>query len=216
MIIEPNENHRKYLPIAGMILFFIVGFFVAYFWMNAKVQKTFKDCAANPAEKKAESTIPAVPKMQLPSEIFSVGGKVENIDGQKITIKSLSLGEEKTYQVTAGSETKIIKREMDLSPPKAGTEKTLSEPKETEASLSDIKIGDSLTVDSADNIKDKTEFTAKSIYLEITIGLPTPPAMPDANSIPAPPAMPQGDKAIPPMPAAQSSSEALPAPSAPK
>lgn len=203
MIIEPNENRPKYFAIAGIILFFILGFLAAYFWMNAKIQKTSKDCAASLAEiKKTESTIPAVPKIQAPSEFFSISGKVENIDGQKITIKGFSFGEQKTYIVTVGDDTKITKREMDLSPPKEGVSAP-PKSKETDISLADIRVGDSLTIDSADNIKDKTEFIAKSIFLEIITGLPAPPALPDMNSIPTPPEMPKIDNLpVPPTPPA--------------
>jgi hypothetical protein len=192
MIIEPNENYRKYLPIIGMILFFIVGFFVAYFWMNAKIQKVTKEAEVKLAEsQKKESALPQAPKIEAPKEIFSISGKVENIDGQKISLKSFSFGEEKNYQVTVGEETKITKREMDMSPSKEGASAPPT-PKETDITLADIKVGDSLTITSADNIKGKTEFIAKSISLEITSGLP---AAPDINSIPTPPTPPSAPDA---------------------
>lgn len=216
MIIEPNEGYRKILPVIGMILLFIAGFLAAYFWMNAKIQKTSKDCAASLAEiKKTESIIPAVPKIQAPSEFFSISGKVENIDGQKITIKGFSFGEQKTYIVTVGDDTKITKREMDLSPPKEGVSAP-PKSKETDMSLADIRVGDSLTIDSTDNIKDKTEFIAKSIFLEIITGLPAPPALPDMNSASTSPEMPKIDNLpVPPAPPAIPSSEIPPASSAP-
>lgn len=207
MIIEPNENHRKYFAAVGMAILFVAGFLAAYFWMNAKMQKASRDCAASLAEaaKKTENTLSGAPKIKMPSEIFSASGKVKSIDGRKITLVSSFFGEEKTYQVIVGDDTKIIKREIDLSPLKEGSENAALAPasEETDSKLEDVRIGDSLTVDSDENIKNKTEFTAKSIYIEITTGLPTPPPLPDTSSVPpAPPTSSNGSAAAPSAPVA--------------
>ena len=77
----------------------------------------------------------------------------------------------------------------------------------TDAKLEDIRQNDSVTVESDENIKDKTEFEAKTVYIEIS-NLPTPPtpsappATSDMNSIPTPP----------PVPAAPLKADNLPAP----
>ncbi len=121
MINEPNENRQKYLAVSGMMFFFILGFLVAYFWMNAKVKK-----AANQAQTSQTSGIagpngetlptpPKPPKIEVPAEVTSISGTVEKIEGQTITVKAFPTSAKMTIFPSRPVKTSKTKR---LSKPK--------------------------------------------------------------------------------------------------
>lgn len=105
-----------------------------------------------------------------PKEVFSLNGKVVEIKDNILTIETTVqnpyvLPEEwktKTVKVIVTNETDIGRWEI-----KEG------KPLRIKLGLSDIKINTQISVSAKENIKDKTEFEAKSIEL-----MPTPPAPP--------------------------------------
>jgi len=206
----PIENKGRKIAImaGGFVLVFILGALASGLWIQKKVTKVENECAEaqKVAEKKA-SAIPEAPNVPVPNEVFSIGGTVTEIQDGALTVKSFFFGQEKSYKVKIGDNTKIQKREMKKEIPKPEEGKSFEPFTTTDAKLEDIRQNDSVTVESDENIKDKTEFEAKTVYIEIS-NLPTPPtpsappATSDMNSIPTPP----------PVPAAPLKADNLPAP----
>lgn len=203
----PIENRGRKIAImtGGFVLVFILGALVSGLWLQKKVAKVENECAEaqKVAEKKA-SAIPEAPNVPVPNEVFSLGGTVTEIQDGTLTVKAFFFGQEKAYKVKIGDNTKIQKREMKKEIPKPEEGKPMEPFTTTDAKLEDIRQNDSVTIESDENIKDKTEFEAKTVYIEIS-NLPAPPASPvtsDMNSIPTPP----------PVPATSSKADNLPAP----
>ena len=105
---------------------------------------------------------------ELPDEIFLITGTIKAIDNS-ITIETISLeervlpGEEyKTEErkVNINSETKIVRWNPFLI-----IDENSSESEEIPISLSELKIGDGISVQASENIKVKKEFTAVKIIL---------------------------------------------------
>ena len=101
----------------------------------------------------------------LPEEIYSISGKVTKIEGNKISLDSsvmvsrfpLPEGkeiEQRIFSVIVNDQTKISKIEFFLP-----------EEQPEILSLSDIKVGDEISVNSEEDIKDKEEFVASEIQL---------------------------------------------------
>jgi hypothetical protein len=134
-------------------------------------------------------------------EIKSVSGEVVKIDGQKITLKIRPLepladpeldiriatigSDVKVYRLSAKDQ-KVYQKEMEETNAKMKVQKPekgmpIVPPmmpsmfEKTEVKLSDIKAGTKISVLSADNIKDKKEFIASSIEIQIDYST-TPPA----------------------------------------
>ncbi len=134
---------------------------------------------------KIEEIFPAVPE---PKEVFSIWGKIQEVKENSLTVNAVfgttnPFEEEKTELKTINlSENILIVKQVEKSPQemvieKENFEKTLRENpdsnifppeffKEVSISFSDLKIEDDVRVESEENIKGKTEFTAKKIILE--------------------------------------------------
>ena len=93
-------------------------------------------------------------------EIFSISGEITEIQANVLSIETIiqdfyTMPEEwktKTVEVTVADETKIVKFDEN-------TMKTI------EIAFSDLKVRNQINASTEENIKDKTEFTAKSIEL---------------------------------------------------
>lgn len=114
-----------------------------------------------------KSGVPFPPKIPVPQEVFNISGTVEKVEGNNITVKAFFFGESKYYKVKAGNETKITKREMIQNPPEPEEGKPFNPFKDSDGKLSDIMEKDAITAEAGDNIKDKTEFEAKTITIQI-------------------------------------------------
>jgi len=192
MDIDTTQKSNRALAIIGLlILGLIAGALVAGLYYKGKAKQAETACAKQAADLKKSSTsgMPNIPKVPVPSEVTSISGTVEKIEGQTITLKAFFFGEQKTFAVTAGDATKIQKREMKKELPKPEEGKPMEPFTLTDAKLGDIRQGDNLNVEASENIKDKTSFVAKTIYIEI-MNLPAPSELPKVDNLPTPPAIP--------------------------
>jgi hypothetical protein len=206
MLYDPPKT-KKYILIGAIAVILIVIVALVLFAIVWKT-KTKKEAqtqnqttAVTDPDGTTLATPPEIPKIPVPSEVTSISGTVEKIEGKTLTMKAFFFGEGKTYSVTAGDTAKIQKSEMkkEISKPEEG--KPFEPFNIIDASLSDIRQKDSLTIEAGENIKDKTSFIAKTITINI-MNLPdatapsnvsAPPEMPnlpDMKNLPAPPKMP--------------------------
>lgn len=97
---------------------------------------------------KGPAKVQDISKLPPPTEIFSIGGTVEKIEGKTLTIKSFSSGDLKIYTVTVDNATQIEKREMknDLSKPEEG--KLFNPYNVRDASFSDIHQNDNVAIEA--------------------------------------------------------------------
>lgn len=195
----PENNYKKitlaiiFIVIIALILFVIV-------WKTKKESQT-QTTAVTAPDGTTLSAPPEMPKIPVPAEVTSISGSVEKIEGKTLTVKAFFFGEEKTYAVTAGDATKIQKSEMKKEIPKPEEGKPFEPFTLTDASFSDIRQNDNLTIEASENIKDKTSFEAKAITINImnlpdifapanVSAPPEMPSLPDMKDLPAPPKMP--------------------------
>jgi hypothetical protein len=193
----PENNHKKIL--LAIILIVIVAFVLFAVVWKTKTKKTAQTQTQTQTTAGNNTGIPtnlpappAMLKIPVPAEVTSISGTVEKIEGQTITVKAFFFGEQKTFSVTVGDATKIKKSEMkkEISKPEEG--KPLELFTLTDASFTDIRQNDNLTIEAGENIKDNTGFVAKIISINIMhipdisapTNMPAPPAMPD---LPTPP-----------------------------
>ena len=93
-------------------------------------------------------------------EMFSISGEITEIQDNVLSVETIvqdfrTVPEEwetKIVKITVTDETRIIKFDVETG-------------KTSEANLSDFKVGNQINANTEENIKDKTEFTAKSIEL---------------------------------------------------
>ena len=216
----PERRTKRILATAGLLIMgLIVGALISasYYKGKAKQAQTAFDKQLADLKKSSTSGIPGavnLPKIPVPAEVTSINGTVSKIDGNTLTVDAFFFGEQKTYTVTVSDNTKIFKREM-VTPPAKPTDANAAPPspfKDTDAKLSDIREKDNVMIDSADNIKDKTAFEAKDIYVQI-MNLPAPP---NATTAPAAPSAANGGKSsavpVPPAVPPAANGSAAPAP----
>ena len=167
---------EKKLVIGGAILViicFLIGFGIGYF--TGKIS-TYKIFLVKLAEKEKEinwyKTLLGAFYPPLPKEIYSFSGKITKIEGNSIWVEAkirvsrfpLSEGKEfekKEMKVNLVNDTEILKIEP-IIPPSLPPEEPV---KKTPLKLSDLKVGDRITVISKEDIKGKTEILADEIQL---------------------------------------------------
>jgi len=101
----------------------------------------------------------------VPNEVYSYVGEVTNVGNGDITVLAKPtvnyLTKETTLTVKITDQTQIVRRTIPKTLPKNGDTANLF--KQETIKASDLAKGDQVTVVSADNIKDKTDFTASRI-----------------------------------------------------
>lgn len=105
----------------------------------------------------------------LPAEIRIAGGVVEKVEGDIIFLHFSRQGADKIYKVKVGPETKLVK--LDYNDPNNAPSFGKDAPDLPEISLSDIKKDNFVSALASEDIKDKTEFTAKTVTLQIPGGV---------------------------------------------
>ncbi|MDP1845151.1 MAG: hypothetical protein Q8L09_00200 [Candidatus Moranbacteria bacterium] len=129
------------------------------------------DQNSQPAADKHDTS--AATKALMSIEMFSFSGVVTAMENNTIMVRTSFYGEEKNYRVLINESTKISKKEANQSSPEGGNPNANFS--ESQAKISDINKGNGVFVDSSENIKDKTEFVAKSIMIFDYPPLPTNP-----------------------------------------
>lgn len=164
---------KKFIYIILIIVFFLIGFWVGKIsekgrWQGKleTAQKTARD-EINWYKSLLEPFYPS-----LPEETRSTYGKITKIEAKTLWIEAqirvsqfpLPEGKEiekKNIKVNIADKTKISKIEM-IEPPPLPPEEPF---KETVLKFEDLKVGDNITVTSAENIKGKTEISASQIQI---------------------------------------------------
>lgn len=100
----------------------------------------------------------------VPNEVYSYVGTVEKVSNGQITVmakKDLNLLDaDATLTVKADANTQVIKRTIPKVLPAEGGAGLF---KQEDITVSDISVGDQVTVVSSTNVRGKTEFTASRI-----------------------------------------------------
>lgn len=162
----------------------------------------------------------ALPQMLEATEVKNIDGKIESISGNDVTIKVstpglISTPTLLTRTVTIDPNTKIIQlvqrdqaeiqKEFEIFNEKMQQQQTQSvtDPKDMpyppqmqdkkDVSLGDLKVGQTIMVQAAEDIKDKKQFAATEIQIQQSIAtpenlpqLPTPPVVAPATPISSP------------------------------
>ena len=96
--------------------------------------------------------------MPVTEEMFSLSGKITEIEGNVLSVKTTI---QDSYKLPEEWETKIIK--IIVTDETKFTKFDIHAEEGIEINVSGIKVGDQLSASAAEDIKDKTEFTAESI-----------------------------------------------------
>jgi len=164
---------KKLVLIIILIISLLVGFFVGKISEKGKWQEKINQVQTkNQEEINWYKSLLELFYPPLPEEIRSAYGKITKIEDKNLWLETqirvsqfpLPEGKEiekRNIKVNLTDETKISKIEI-VEPPSL----LLEEPfKETILSFEDIKVGDSITVVSTENIKGKKEITAAQIQV---------------------------------------------------
>jgi len=164
---------KKFVLIIVLIISLLVGFFVGKISEQGKWQGKLAKIQVE-AKKEIDwykSLLePFYPP--LPEEIRGVSGKITKIENKTIWMEAsirvsqfpLLEGKEiekENIKVNLTGETKISKIEM-IEPPPLPPEEPF---KKTVLKFEDLKVGNNITVTSAENIKGKTEISASQIQV---------------------------------------------------
>lgn len=124
---------------------------------------------------------------ETPSEMNSISGAIKEIKDDTIALETRKIFTDLYDRITRANETDIrtIKITKDtkiveinfLAPVKIKPGALPSAPAEKPLKLSDLKVGDQITVSAKENVKDKMEFDAEKIILNFRMPM-LPPATP--------------------------------------
>jgi hypothetical protein len=188
----PENNNKKIILISAAVV--IIALILIVVVWKSKTNKGDQTQGQTPKEitgisgsdGKTPSASSETPKLKALDEVTSIFGKVEKIEGKTLTVKAFFFGDQKTYTVTVGGATKIKKKEAKKELPKSEEGKPIEPFAYTDAGFSDIRQNDNVSIDASENIRDKTDFEAKTIFIEI-VDHPAPPTsveMPSSSVIP--------------------------------
>ena len=201
--------------LVGIVTSLIVGVVIGLI-VSSKSPQLSGGLSATQLEK-VKKLFPVIPEMR------SFSGSVKEIDGKTITLEiseSTNPFDEWTTirKVTVSDSTKIVRtsqkdpkefqKEMEAYSPGAVGDSTKPSSVRTPPSfltekvikLSDLKVGDVITVEADHNIKNETQFTATKVSVGMggPAGLAIPPAPAGASTnLPPPPLPPQGGLPVP-------------------
>lgn len=179
--VDVSQKSNLLLAVSMLVAGLLVGGLICGVYFSRKSDQAENKGAEQAAEALKNSAAPGAPDISgiiIPDKIFNIWGIVEKIDGNTLTVNAFSLGEQKKYTVKIIDGTRVVKREILGSPSKPEEGKLpASHFKETEARLSDLRENDNVAVESAENIRYRTEFEAKNIFIQM-VNQPTssPPA----------------------------------------
>lgn len=188
IIIKKNmlKTQLKIYLIIGAI--FIIGLILGYIWGSNQGLKQGKKEVEEKYQSKIEELYPTPPE---PEEVFSFSGEIKEIKDKTLTVETPlpaanPFEEPKTEIKTVGitKTTEFVKaaeksreeiaeeRVAILEAQKENSKLEISPlelyKKEVPILFSDFKVGDTIVAETDENIKGKTEFTAKTIMLVIS------------------------------------------------
>ncbi len=158
--LPPKKSGSKGLIIALVIIVVLAAAAYLVFGLGGSKVKPEGTNTNTPGNQTGTTGNPAEP-----AEIFSYVGTVEKVENGQIIVlaqkdKNL-LAADASLTVKADANTRVIKRTIPKVLPKEGSTAGLF--KQEEIALSDIAVGNQVTVVSATNIKGVTSFTASRI-----------------------------------------------------
>ncbi|MFA6285535.1 MAG: hypothetical protein WC643_03355 [Parcubacteria group bacterium] len=160
LISKPSFVQVVGLILAGVIL----GSVITGIFFSFRAKKAGTDTSSAPqADQNNQLKANDAKKVLTSMEVSSFSGVVTAKENNSISVKTSFFGEEKNFKVLINESTKISKKEANQSSSE-GNDPNLQY-SETQAKISDINIGNGVLVDSSENVKDKTEFAAKSIMI---------------------------------------------------
>ncbi|MFH0930070.1 MAG: hypothetical protein V1814_02350 [Candidatus Moraniibacteriota bacterium] len=167
-------GRKRFWKVAGILLAgLVLGILISGAYFQFKLKKAKSECDQQLVKAKEQSLSGGIPKVCASNELFGISGTIEKIDGNTLTVEAFFFGGKKTYKVTVNSDTKIVRREMLQNLPEPEEGKPFNPIRDTEGKLSDLKEKDNIVIEADSNIKDKTEFEAKTIYLMVNFtGVP--------------------------------------------
>lgn len=151
---------KKIFIIAIIIILMAVAAGASYF-LTAKFFQNRQKCATGDSNQREGV-------QNLAAEIRFIGGTVEKVEKDVVFVHFAPQGVDKVYQVKVGSGTKLVKLDFNdsNSVPASGKDA----PDLPKISLNDIKKDDFVVAQASEDIKDKTEFIAKIVTLQIPVG----------------------------------------------
>jgi hypothetical protein len=184
MYLEEGHKPKILLIVLGAILGSLVTA-VYYHGKIAKIQNQasfIQSQASNETGPGNIPTSPVMPKIPIPNEVTSISGTVEKIEGKTLTVKTFFFGEQKTYTMTVGDNTKIQKSEIKKELPTPEEGKPFEPFTLTDAKLSDIRQNDKVVIEANENIKNKASFEAKTVSIQV--GNIPAPETPKTENVP--------------------------------
>ena len=185
----PNTQSKIYFIIAAVLIVgLILGYILGLFSSQEKAFNQGLEQGRKEIEEKYQTKIEELfPSEPEPEEIFSVSGEIKEVKDKILTLETTfypvnpleeSKTEIKTVEITEATELvkQVQKSPEELEIEEEAFRETMEENPEAEISsplpyeeftisFSDLKVGDKITVEAEENIKEKTEFTAKKIVL---------------------------------------------------
>lgn len=158
---KSSRNTTLVLVVVALvaIAFVAVGYYLSYN-NTGKPQEKETGQTTKTGEQKGE----APSKAAVPAEFFSYVGEVKAVGDNELTVVAKPtanyVDKETTLTVKIDDNTQIIRRTIPKVLPKEGGADLF---KQATIKLSDISKGENVTVVSATNVKDKTEFTASRV-----------------------------------------------------
>lgn len=163
---EPSQNGAKGLVIAIIVIvaLAVAAYFIFSSGSSSNKVRPGSSTVGPTAPTNQTGETPAQP--QVPNEVYSYVGEVTEVGNGQITVlakKELNLlAADTTLTVKADANTQVIKRSIPrVLPADGGANLNLF--KQENISLSDIAVGNQVTVVSPTNIRGVTEFTASRI-----------------------------------------------------
>ena len=213
---ERMEN--KNILIVGVVVGIIIGFVGGrYLSFGGALMGSGSVAELEAKIEKAKKLFPSMPDMR------SVSGTIETIKENSLTIKTPpsmnpfeDLPEKREVIVTSATkiirlvqkDPKVFQKEMEaIQKPMKPGEPVQPPPTpfiEKAISLKDLKVGDQVSAEAGENIKEKARFDATRIVVQEVLGGALPPTAAGAFAPPPPPpssALPSGTKTVPPPPA---------------
>ncbi len=159
----PKSSRNTTLVLVVVALVAVAFVAVGYYLSSNQTEKTGGKETGQTAETTGQNG--ATPNQPVvPAEFFSYVGEVKAVSDNELTVIAKPtanyVAKETALTVKIDAATQIIRRTIPKVLPKEGGADLF---KQTTIKLADIAKGETVTVVSATNVKDKTEFTASRV-----------------------------------------------------
>ena len=148
------SNKKNFLPIAILI----IGLVAIYLYSNISLPRKQKEIT--PPQESGNVFLPP-----LPDKIFGIAGKIASKTANSLTLEMNSLKDRRAEDGVLPKERRTVRvsKETTIKELTFSREKLGSSPIERTITLKDLLVGDQIIVTAAENIKEKSVFTASLI-----------------------------------------------------